>query len=148
LSGWGYVKCQRAEQLGSWVCEDCGKPLTRRTAIGHHVINRQNGGKSTLSNCRIRCSSCESKDPHPKVRRGKVGSNSYKKRQKATIRQPVATQERLPRGPENLGRILFLLEWNPDTHQLAVCRQLQELPESDVSLRLERIERLLFPGTT
>ena len=64
MSQWHNAKVQRAKELGGFRCEDCGLPLTYRTAVGHHERYRRDGGKDNANNCRLRCKSCETSDPH------------------------------------------------------------------------------------
>jgi len=71
VSSWHNAKVARAKQVG-WFCEDCGTPLTYRTAVGHHERFRRDGGRNDAGNCRLRCHDCEANDPHTSsVKRGK-----------------------------------------------------------------------------
>lgn len=56
--GWGTAKKERWEAQGH-KCSICGRELTYREAIGHHIRNRNKGGQSTFANCEVRDSACE-----------------------------------------------------------------------------------------
>lgn len=56
---WFKVKCEKAEELGGWICEVCEKECEPHEIVGHHVINKSQGGLDTLENCRLRCYPCE-----------------------------------------------------------------------------------------
>jgi len=86
---WKESKIQRAKQIGGYYCEDCGKPLTERTVIGHHIHYRRDGRDDSVKNCRLRCVPCEIKDPH---RRSYGKKNAQQTRRNMGAERPPEKQ--------------------------------------------------------
>lgn len=142
MSGWGQVKCEKARLIGGFRCESCGRELTRRTVIGHHITYRRHGGRDVIENCLLRCSTCEHSDPHSNRR---TDDGRRKKNQK---RQRVALHNEQTARPSELDKVQVHTERTADDNLLAIIDQFRQLLEGTLRQeeRLTRIERLLFPS--
>ena len=100
MGTWSDAKERRASFNGGWYCETCGRELSRRTAIGHHVKYRRNGGSNSWQNCQIRCSDCETSDRHTGGRNGHLldsGNHRQRERQRPSDHPARKKQKRRER---------------------------------------------------
>lgn len=94
---WALSKSLRAQQIGGWVCERCGKSLSPRSAVGHHRKFRMYGGDDSVENCLLTCVQCERAFPHTRENcegSPNVGKHSVRnRRDRCRVRQHPAVVE-------------------------------------------------------
>jgi len=115
---WALSKALRAQRIGGWICERCGKSISPRSAVGHHRQFRMYGGDDSVENCLLTCLQCERSFPHTRENSEggtDVGKRSVRSRrnrggasERATTLQDTRVEAIEPRVDGNLRNVAVL----------------------------------------